>query len=110
MAAAGSLAFTAAERMVDRVHRHAADVRTLTEPAAAAGLADRDVLVIEVADLADRGEALHVDLADLARRHLDRRVLAFLGDQLHRRSGAARDLPALARLQLDVVQQRAERD
>src|SRR6478672_6596720 len=109
MAAARGLAFTTAERVVDRVHRDAADVRTLAEPAAAPGLADRDVLVIEIADLADRGEALHVDLADLARRHLDRRVVAFLGDQLHRRSGAARDLSALARSQLDVVEQRAER-
>ena len=59
---------------------------------------------------ADRREALHVDLANLARRHLDRGVVAFLGHQLHRRSGAARDLAALARLQLHVVQQRAERD
>ena len=74
------------------------------------GLADRHVLVIDVADLADRREALDVDLADLARRHLHRRVVAFLGHQLHRRSGAARDLAALARLQLHVVQQRAERN
>src|SRR5262245_12612805 len=98
MTAAGGLAFTAAERMIDRVHRHAADVRPLAEPPAAARLADRHVLVIEVADLTDGGETLHVDLANLARRHLDRGVLAFLGDQLHRRPGAARDLPALARL------------
>ena len=103
VAAARGLAFTAAERVVDRVHRDAAHVRPLPEPAAAAGLADRHVLVIEVADLADRREALDVDLADLARRHLDRRVLAFLGHHLHARSGAARDLAALARPQLHVV-------
>src|SRR5262249_59604534 len=101
MASARGLAFTAAERVVDRVHRHAADVRTLAEPPAAAGLADRHVLVIEIADLADGREALHVDLANLARRHLDRGVLAFLRDHLHERSGAARDLAALAGLQLD---------
>ena len=110
MAAARGLAFAAAERMVDRVHRDAAHVRTLAHPAAASRLADRHVLVIDVADLADRREALHADLANLARRHLDRRVVAFLGDQLHGRSGAARDLPALARPELDVVQQRAERN
>src|SRR5712671_2061114 len=74
------------------------------------GLADRHVLVVDVADLADRGEALHVDLANLARRHLHRRVLAFFRDELHRGAGAARDLAALARLQLHVVEQRAERD
>ncbi len=52
--AAGGLAFTTTERVVDRVHGHAAHVRTLAQPAAAAGLADRHVLVVEVADLADR--------------------------------------------------------
>ena len=97
MAAARGLAFAAAERVVHRVHRDAAHVRPLAQPAAAAGLADRHVLVIDVADLADRRVALDEDLANLARRHLDRRVVAFLGHQLHRRPGAARDLPALAR-------------
>src|SRR6185436_8778148 len=72
MAAARGLALAAAERVVDRVHRDAAHVRPLAEPPAPPRLADRDVLVIEVADLADRGEALHVDLANLARRHLHR--------------------------------------
>src|SRR5262245_4114787 len=110
MASAGGLAFTAAERMVDRVHRHAADVRPLAQPPAAARLADRHVLVIEIADLADRREALYVDLANFARRHLDRRVLAFLRHELHRRPGAARDLSAFPRPQLHVVEQRAERD
>src|SRR5262245_50861676 len=104
MASARRLAFAAAQRVIDWVHADAAVVRPLTEPPAAAGLADRHVLVIEIADLADRGEALHVDLANFTRRHLDRRVLAFLGHELHRRSGAARDLSALARPQLDVVE------
>jgi hypothetical protein len=52
----------------------------------------------------------HVDLADLARRHLHRGVVAFLGHELHRRPGAARDLAALAGPQLHVVHHRAERD
>src|SRR5438309_10782970 len=105
-----SLAFTAAERMVDRIHGDAADVRPLAEPAAPARLADRHVLVIEVADLPDRRVALDEDLPDLARRQLDRRVLAFLGDELHGRSGAPRDLSALARPQLHVMDEGAERN
>src|ERR1043165_8098680 len=58
MPAAGRLALAAAERMVDRIHRHAAHVGALPQPAAAARLSDGHVLVIEVADLPDRGEAL----------------------------------------------------
>src|SRR5258705_10178881 len=110
VAAAGRLALAAAERVVHRVHRDAADVRTLAEPAAASRLADRHVLVIEVADLADRRQALDVDLANLARRHAHAGVVALARDQLHRGAGAARNLAALARLQLHVVNLRAERN
>src|SRR5215218_2165558 len=92
MAAAGGLAFAAAERMVHRVHRDAAHVRLPAQPPSAAGLADRDVLVVDVADLADRRQAGRVDLANLARRHLHRGVLAVLGHQLHGGARAARDL------------------
>src|SRR5687767_2351390 len=88
MTAARRLAFTAAERVIHRVHRHAAHVWTLAQPAAATGLADRHVLVIDVADLADRRQAVLIDLADLARRHLHRHVVAFLGHDLHAGAGA----------------------
>src|SRR5215471_4056252 len=107
MTATRGLAFTTTERMVDRVHRDAAVVRTDPEPTAATRFAERHVFVIEIADLADRRVALDEDLANLARRHLHLRVFAFLGDQLHARSGAARDLAALAVPQLDVVNLRA---
>ena len=51
MAAALGAAFTTAVRMVDRVHRGAADVGPTALPAIAAGLADHDVHVIGIADL-----------------------------------------------------------
>src|SRR5947208_1701143 len=60
MPAARGFAFAAAKRMIDRVHRHAAGMGTLVEPPAASGFANRHVLVIEVADLSDRREALDV--------------------------------------------------
>src|SRR5688572_1597956 len=110
MTATRGLAFTTTERVIHRVHRHAAHVRALPEPTAATGFSDRDVLVIDVADLPDGRHTLDVDLSDLARRQLDRRVLTLARDQLHRRPGAARHLAALARLQLHVVDLRAERN
>src|SRR6185295_7665739 len=55
VAAALRLAFTTAVRVVDRVHRRAADGRALPEPARTAGLADGLVAVLDVADLADGG-------------------------------------------------------
>src|SRR4030095_7928457 len=68
------------------------------------------VLVIEVADLADGRHALDVDLANLTRRHLDRRVFAFARDQLDGRPGTPGNLAALARTQLHVVDLGAERN
>src|SRR5690348_9292783 len=73
---AGSLAFAAAVRMVDRVHGDAPIVRALAQPARASGLADGDVLVVEVADLSDGGHAIHHYAARLARRQLQQRVVA----------------------------------
>src|SRR5262245_3198309 len=103
MTSARGLAFTAAQRVIHRIHRDAADVRSPPQPSAAARLADRDVLVIEVADLTDGREALNIDVPNLARRHLHRRQEPFLRDELHSRSSRTRDLSALAGLELDVV-------
>src|SRR5262245_59009506 len=110
MPAARGLALTSTKWMIDRVHRDAAHVRAFAEPAAAAGLANRHVLVIEVADLADGRDAFDVDLADLAGRHLHRGVFTLARHRLHRRARAAGNLAAFARAQLHVVDLRAERD
>src|SRR5262245_28077771 len=67
MAAAGGAAFTAAMRVVDRVHSHAAVVRHAAHPALAASLADRDVHLVGVRYGADCGHAAAVDEALLGR-------------------------------------------
>src|SRR4051794_31494497 len=55
-------------RVIDRVHGDAAVVRPLSEPARTPGLAERDVRVVGVRDLADGRVAVLVDLTNLARR------------------------------------------
>src|SRR3954463_2931953 len=67
MTAAGGLAFTTAERMVDRVHRYAAVVRTPAEPAQAARLAVVDVLIVGVGHRADGRQAFSAHQPHLAR-------------------------------------------
>ena len=54
------LALATAVRMVNRVHRDAAHVTALAEPSRASRLADRNILMVEVADLADSGAALRL--------------------------------------------------
>ena len=82
----------------------------LPQVARASGLADRHVLVLEVADLADRGVAADVHLAHLARRKTERRPVAFARHELRAGAGRTDHLAALAFLQLDVVNRRAEGD
>src|SRR6266700_3695416 len=54
MPPARSLAFAPAVRVIDRVHRNAAIVRALAHPALAPGFAQRNILMIAVADRPDR--------------------------------------------------------
>src|SRR5436309_14673924 len=67
-----ALALAAPHRVVDRVHRGAPHGRAEPQPPLAAGLADRHVLVVEVADLPHGGHADERDHADLARRQFER--------------------------------------
>ena len=57
----GALALAAAVGVVVGVHDGAADGGTPAHVALAAGLADVDVLVVDVADLADGGLAVQAD-------------------------------------------------
>ena len=110
MTTATRATLAAAHRVVDGVHGDATLVRALAEPAIAAGLAERDVLVVEVRDLADGRAAVEVDLADLRRRQANLGVLAVLRHQRRGSAGGANELAALALAQLDVVDEGAEGD
>src|SRR6185436_11142492 len=69
IAAAGSLAFAAAMRVVHRVHRHAAYVRANALPTRSTSFTERNILVLNIADLAHRGPAFNRHAPHFARRH-----------------------------------------
>src|SRR5579862_2778396 len=104
------LALATAMRMVDRVHRDSAHVTALAEPSRAPGLADRNIFMIEIADLADGRAAIRLYHPLFARRQLEQRHLALFGHQLRLHTRAARELRTGARLHLDRVHDGAERD
>src|SRR5690606_13971347 len=109
-ASARGLALTATQRVVDRVHRHATDVRTTTLPAVLAGLADREQLVLGVAHLTDRGEAAAVHHPHLAALEAQRDVVSLAGHNLGTLTGGTRHRATLADLGLDVVHHGAQRN
>ena len=68
-----------------------------------AGFAERDVGVVDVANLADGGVAVHADLAHFAGRHTDGRESALLRHELRGVARGADELRTLARVHFDVV-------
>jgi hypothetical protein len=78
-------------------------VGATAEPARATGLADHDVLVVRVADGADRRQALARDQAHFAGAELELGVAAVLADELGIVAGGAGHLATAALLQLDVM-------
>src|SRR6202795_4630496 len=67
------LALATAVRMVNGVHRNSTPVTALAEPSRAPGLADRNIFMVEVADLADSGAAIRLHHPLLARGQLQPR-------------------------------------
>src|SRR5215510_4131085 len=104
------LAFTTTVRVVDGVHGLAAHGRADAQPALRAGLAVHAQVVLVVGHLANRGAAVDVHLAALARLQAQQRVDAFARGERGRGAGAAHHLAALAGLELDVVHDRADGD
>src|SRR5687767_10681736 len=110
MTATRGAAFAATHGMINRVHGDAAVVRHAATPAGCAGLAPTDVLVVEIADLANRRRTVDVDLAGLTGRQTDLRLGAFLCHQLRAGAGRASHLTTATGLELDVVDGGAHRD
>src|SRR6185312_3175930 len=107
MTSARGFAFTAAMRMIDWVHGHAAIYRAAPHPALASRFADGDIFVIGIAYLADSRHAIDQHATGLARRQLEQRPISFLGHQLRSAAGRSHHLRAFPRLELDVVDRRA---
>ena len=103
MAAAGRTAFTAAHRVVNRVHRHTADRRTDAEVALAACLAELNRAPVLVAHGPNGRLAAGVEDADFAGRELERDRVAGASHDLRIVAGAAGELGALTGNELNAV-------
>src|SRR5690606_19429707 len=103
----GRLAFAAAVGMVHRVHGHTAYMGSSPQVPGTSGFADDHVLVLHVAHLADGGTAGLQHHSKLTGRKPDCGVFPFFGHELGSGARGPNPLAALARLQLDVVDDRA---
>ncbi len=96
-AAAFRFTLTAAHRMIDRIHHHAAHVRTASLPSCATRFAAGNVHMIDISNLADRCETILVNPADFPRWHFHQRVTSFEVVQNCLLTRASRKLTAAAR-------------
>src|SRR3990170_1300594 len=97
-------------RVIARAHSRPAYRRANAQVPLPAGLAKLDIGVVGVADLTDRGITRLPDQSHLARRQTDGGVDAFFAQHLSGGPGRANELAAASFLELDVVNQRAERN
>lgn len=110
MPATGTSSLPTAHGMVDRVHCHAPDMRATTEPTASSGFSELLTFVLTVTDLADARSAKIIKLSDLSGRQSHQNMIAFFGHELCPHAGTAHQLGPFANLQLDVVDNRTQRN
>ena len=104
------LALATAMGMVDRVHNGTANGRTNAEPTVTAGLADLDVGMLGIANLADGRTAGEQNATHLGRRHTQDGVLAFLAHELNAGASGTSKCSALARLELNGMDESTDGD
>src|SRR5947209_5192387 len=106
----GRLAFATTVGVVARGHRRSSDGRSPAQAALAAGLAIVDILVLDVAHLADRCVAPDTHPALLTRGQAQQHHLRVARHDLRARAGTAHHLTAPPGNQLDVMNRRAGRN
>ena len=102
--------FPSPKWVVYRIHGNASHARPTAKPATPTRLPIRDVLMIEVADLTDSGFAVLMHQPHFSRGELHGCVHTFSGHQLRSGPRAPDNLSPLAYLQLDVVDNRTNRN
>ena len=107
---AGLTAFTTTHRVIHGVHDNAAVARTTAEVTAATGFTADFQVVLRVADDTHGGTAGLEYHTHLAAGHLDDGVLVVAGHQLSVGTGGTDHLGTLTRTELNVVNQRTERN
>ena len=104
------LTFTAAVRVVTRVHDRTADCRADTLVTGLTGFTDLDGIMLNVTDLTDSRLAVEADDPDLTGGEADLSLTVFLSDELSENACRADELCALAGVKLDVVDKSTDRD
>ena len=101
---------TAPHRVRHRIHRCSPHMRPSAHPAFSSRFSQHNAAVFRIPDLPDRCPALARQTADLTGRQCNLRPFPFASVDDSRATGRAAQLPALARLHLDIVNRHPRRN
>src|SRR5215831_6049263 len=103
-------AFSSAVRVIDWIHHDTTNRWADSHMTSTSGLPDGDVFVIEVADLTNRGAAIHIHQSDFAGWKFHVSIFTLFRDDLGGGAGTAGHLRTLAGTEFDVVNRGTERN
>jgi hypothetical protein len=108
MPSAGCPAFSPTVWMIDRVHRNTSHRRALTKPPASSGLANNDILMIQISNLAYGGITGNTYESHFAGRHPQLSEFTFLSHNLYLYTSRPTNLSTASRLKLYIVDDRTQ--
>jgi hypothetical protein len=101
---------SAAVWVINWVHRHSADMWPPSEPSFSSSFPDRNVLMIGITHLANRGHAFKAHHTDFPGVQLQLPVITLFGHQLGGRASSTRQLPTFSSGQFNVMDRGAQWD
>ena len=110
VAATRTPAFSAAVRMIHRIHRYSSDGGPNSTPTLGACLTQLTQIVLIVTDLANGSSAVDVYPPHLSGSQTQRRVPALTSDNLNRTARASGELTTFPRLHLYAMHEGTDRD
>src|SRR3989338_9094829 len=93
----------AAVRVIDRVHRSAADKRSPSQMKLTPRFANHDILMFHISDLPDRSATIEADHPDFSGRKTHMGIVSLAPDDLGRHTGRANQFSAGADFQFEIM-------
>jgi len=110
MTTAFSTTFTTAVRVINRIHRSTANMRTSPQPSLSPSFAEHNIHVVRVADLTDRRLARRRDTPNLTAWQRDLCPISFTSHQRRTCSSTAAKHATATSLQLDIMNRSSKRN
>src|SRR5262245_16961170 len=101
--------FATTVRMIDRIHGNPTHMRPASPPTRTSCFPDTNVLMVDITDLADRGQTGAQNPSHFTGLQADLNVVSISSHNLRKTACTTDELCSLAWLELEIVNRRAQR-